>query len=119
MTNIASQKDAPGPIIEDVNTILKWSGVESIEAYQKLDLESKRAVHEKWAEGFEKYLFEGKAPTAELQNLFQRFRSWLISVYKELSNLGVNLNDDVRNVFDRMLTTSTEIENQMLHYRPL
>lgn len=72
-----------------------------------------RQFHERWAESFEQYLLEGKAPSAELQPLFRQFRSWLVRVYTSLTDFmrGRNLevNDEIRQVFDRMLATDAEI----------
>lgn len=72
-----------------------------------------RQFHERWAESFEQYLLEGKAPSAELQPLFRRFRAWLVNVYKSLTDFmrGRNLevNDEIRQVFDRMLATDEQI----------
>lgn len=69
-----------------------------------------REQHEKFATSFEAYLREGQAPTLELGRLFGRFRRWLISVYRDIKKeLGVELTDDIRRVFDRMLATEDEI----------
>lgn len=96
-------------ILNDSDALLRWFGVESLAEWYNLDFEEKRAYHEKFARGFEAYLFEGKAPSIELQGLFQRFRAWLVSVYRELKNLNVELTDEVRGVFDRMLATNEQI----------
>jgi hypothetical protein len=69
-----------------------------------------RAHHEDFARGFEAYLFEGKAPSIELQGLFQRFRAWLLNVYRSIAQLNVNLTPEIRGVFDRMLATTEEIK---------
>lgn len=69
-----------------------------------------REQHEKFATSFETYLREGQAPTLELGRLFGRFRRWLIGVYRDIKKeLGVELTDDIRRVFDRMLATEDEI----------
>lgn len=69
-----------------------------------------REQHEKFAKSFEAYLREGQAPTLELGRLFGRFRRWLIGVYRDIKKeLGVELTDDIRRVFDRMLATEDEI----------
>lgn len=69
-----------------------------------------REQHEKFATSFEAYLREGQAPTLELGRLFGRFRRWLVSVYRDIKKeLGVELTDDIRRVFDRMLATEDEI----------
>lgn len=65
--------------------------------------------HEKFARSFEAYLMEGKAPSQELRGAFARFRQWLTTIYRDITGLGVHLNDDVRGVFDRMLASSDEI----------
>lgn len=75
-----------------------------------------RYFHEQFARGFENYLFEGKAPSLELQPIFQRFRAWILSVYRTLKYLSgstvfdVQLSDEARGVFDRMLATSEQIQ---------
>jgi len=68
------------------------------------------AQHEQLARGFEAYLMEGKAPTPELEGTFARFRAWLLRIYQTVKALNVQLNDEVRSVFDRMLATQEEIE---------
>lgn len=105
-----SNKPGEQQILEDTNAILKWFGIRDLNEWNSLDFEEKRSYHEKFARGFEAYLFEGKAPSIEVQGIFQRFRAWMINVYKELKNLNVELNDEVRQVFDRMLATDEQIE---------
>ena len=78
------------------------------------------AKEDRFAKGFEKYLMEGNAPTANLAGLFQRFKLWLLDVYGA-GGPGVDLNDDIRGVFDRMLASEKEIEatRDALALRPL
>lgn len=89
------------------------AGRTPLDVWNAMTLDQKRPYHERWAEAFEQYLFEGKAPSQELQPLFRRFRSWLINVYKSLKQFmqGRNLrvSDDIRRVFDRMIATDEEI----------
>lgn len=69
-----------------------------------------REQHEKFAKSFEAYLSEGEAPSADLGRIFARFRRWMLRTYKDIKQaLGVELNDDIRRVFDRMLATEEEI----------
>ncbi len=65
--------------------------------------------HETFARGFEAYLREGEAPSIELAQVFHKFRKWLVSIYKDIKGLNVQINDDVRNVFDRMLATDEQL----------
>ncbi|MBA8904879.1 hypothetical protein [Aminobacter ciceronei] len=66
-------------------------------------------MQEQWARAFEAYLLEGKAPSIELRGAFEKFRAWLISIYKNLAGLNISPSDELRAVFDRMLATDDEI----------
>lgn len=108
-THIANQPGAPAAVADDMNALLKWFGVKDLATWQGMTIEQKRASHEKFARGFEAYLMEGKAPSTELNDLFARFRAWLLNVYKSLTALNVELSDEVRSVFGRMLASDQEI----------
>ncbi|MFZ2738037.1 MAG: hypothetical protein WAY02_07345 [Burkholderiaceae bacterium] len=60
------------------------------------------------------YLREGKAPSAALRPAFARFRAWLRALYEAIVGhpyfKGVQLNDDIRGVFDRLLASEQAIE---------
>lgn len=113
LADLAGQPNAPQQIVDDMAATLKWFGVPDLATWNGYTLEQKREHHEKWAESFEQYLFEGKAPNPELQPLFRRFRSWLINVYKSLQQFmrgrDLQLGDDIRRVFDRMIATDEQI----------
>lgn len=82
----------------------------------------RRAVHEQFARGFETYLMEGKAPSTELRNAFRTFARWLTQIYKSIrGQLNVNIDDEMRQVFDRMLATEEQIEaaNARSKYSPM
>jgi len=64
---------------------------------------------EKWARGFELYLARGEAPTSELRAAFASFKVWLSNIYKNLLNLRVELNDDIKGVMDRLLATDEQL----------
>lgn len=65
-----------------------------------------REQEEKFARGFEAYLLEGKAPTTAMGKVFERFRVWISRLYGALvgSQLNVGLDDEIRSVFDALLT---------------
>ena len=96
-------------LAKDTQALLDWFGVKDLDSWYAMDFEEQRGYHEKFAQGFEKYLFEGKAPSIELQPLFQRFAAWLKSIYRDLMRLKVELTPEVRGVFDRMLATNEQI----------
>ncbi len=107
-------------IVDDVSKLLTWHGIQGsidqqIAQWYGMGFEEKRAYHERTAESFEAYLFNGTAPSVELQPYFQRFRDWLLNVYKSVKRFlaghpeAGQLNDEVRGVFDRMLATNDQI----------
>ena len=101
----------------------KFMGFEGMapDVWLGLPLDQRRDGHERWARGFEAYLFEGKPPAAGLRGAFQKFRSWLLAVYKQLTGLNVELTPEVRGVFDRMLAAGNEIAlyEEAQSYAPL
>jgi len=101
--DLATAEDAAPQIRSDLDALLKWFGVESAD---QIGVDQ----HEQFARGFEAYLGEGKAPTPELQSVFSQFKQWILGVYRSLRNLDVELTDEVRGVFDRMLASQEEIE---------
>lgn len=109
MNDLAIQPEASEQLKKDLETLVKFAGVESIEKWNQMSLEQKRAGHEKVADAFEDYLMEGKSPSAELKKVFQRFRDWLLEVYKSITRQA-QLTDDVRQVFDRMLASQESID---------
>ncbi|MFZ5565976.1 MAG: hypothetical protein ACOY95_03135 [Pseudomonadota bacterium] len=119
--------DGERQILDDTYRALDWLEVRAtpeltaIEHWLTMSVDEKRPYHEKLARAHEAYLFEGKAPSLELQGLFQTFRSWLLNVYRALLKtmsagpgdigkaLNVELTDEFRQVMDRMLATSEQI----------
>jgi hypothetical protein len=103
-------------VVDDMNTVLKSFGIEGsptetpLAQWQNMTLEEKRDHHETFARSFEQYAMEGKAPSQALTEVFQKFRAWLVSVYKTLAGLNVKLTDDVRAVMNRMLATDEAIQ---------
>lgn len=82
----------------------------------------RRATHEQFARGFETYLMEGKAPSIELRNAFRTFARWLVQIYQSIKgDLRVRLDDEVRQVFDRLLATEEQIiaAESRLRYEPM
>lgn len=70
-----------------------------------------RWMQERFARGFEKYLMDGSAPTKEMQGVFRRFKKWLTDIYKTAKSLGnVELTPEIKDIFDRMISTESEID---------
>lgn len=60
--------------------------------------------HEKFARSFERYFMEGRAPSQALAGVFGQFKAWLIGIYQTVSKLRAPITEDIRDVFDRMLS---------------
>jgi GGDEF domain-containing protein len=105
MSQAVEDPNADEQLKADWDTALKWLGADS---FEKLTTEQ----HEKWARGFERYLHEGKAPSAKLKAAFSAFKLWLKGIYRTFAGHNVELNDEIRGVFDRLLATDREIEQQ-------
>ena len=114
MANVSTAANAPEAIVNDMATVLKWFGVKDIATWNAMTLDQKRPYHEKFAESWEQYLFEGNAPTVELKPLFRRFREWMVNVYRSLEEFArthnTQLNDEVRAVFGRMVAVEDQIK---------
>lgn len=103
MAEIGKLPDVPAAVRADLDTALQWAGLKDPGKWPEMSLDEKRPYHEKFARGFEQYLRDGEAPSAELKGVFQRFRDWLVEIYKSAKSLNVKLNDDIRGVLNRML----------------
>ena len=90
-------------------------GANAFAVWRSMTLEQQRPYHERFAESVEQYVIEGKAPSAELVPLMQKWRQWILSVYQSLSKFltgntaGPSLSPEVRQVLDRMLASSEQI----------
>jgi len=111
----------------DADILLNWFGIAGDNVDQRLanwnamTLDEQRKHHEAVAYNWELYLHTGKAPSVELQGVFDRFRRWLTRAYKSIrddlneiyrNQFGTDLpflTDEVRGVFDRMLASEEQI----------
>ncbi len=92
----------------DGEAFISW-GNDGMEKDSEAGLAFDRAAHEYFARGFERYLAEGEAPSAEMQGVFLKFKHWLCEIYRNLTQPDVELSSDIRGVFDRMLATDDAI----------
>lgn len=87
--------DQSPELAADLKTVREWLGNDGGAIT--------RDQHEQFARGFEAYLRDGKAPNSALREVFKRFRDWLTGIYRSLTDLDVELSDDVREVMDRLI----------------
>lgn len=111
--------------VKDFETMLDYAGT-TRERWEYLNSKPRSAltkdedkelvkIQETWATAAEQYILEGKAPNRELQPVFNRFKKWLLNVYKTIESFvknnqyAVPITDEVRQVFDRMLASEQQI----------
>ena len=83
-------RDALGNIIYDQN-------------FQSKEQAQEYAQNELFARGFETYLKEGKSPNNYMKQAFKSFWNWLRHLYRSAKSLNVDLNDDIRAVYDDII----------------
>lgn len=120
--DMAQMPNATQQMRDDMQTVLDWFGVKDLATWNAMSLDEQRQYHESFAYNFEIYLFEGKAPSVKMQSMFDKFASWLRTVYvsirDELNAIyrdenGVDLpilTGEVRQVMDRMLASEEQIQ---------
>lgn len=91
------QKFADNPkTAEQLAEIYKYLGVENGALT--------REQEERFADTFEVYLLDGRAPNQILKGAFARFKKWISSLWYEVKRLsGIKVTDEVRATFDEML----------------
>lgn len=130
LTRLISHPSATPQMKADLQAMVEFGGATmdqwtawtvEYEATGKIP-EGMRKVHEAVAYNTEIYLFEGKAPSLELQGAFERFVRWMKQVYINIRDqlnaayrqeFGEDLpvlTGEVRQVFDRMLASGEEIK---------
>lgn len=91
----------------DQAIVEKWCGVQN-GAWT-------REAEEQFAKGFERYIYEGQAPTSRLRVVFQTLRDMLVRIYGSIKGIGgVKLSPEIRQVFDRMVSTQKEREAEAM-----
>jgi hypothetical protein len=127
---VAQMPGAPARVSQDLDILFNFMGVEGdtfeqrLANYQSMSVDARRPLEEKVTYNAEIYVYEGKAPSAELQGVFERMAAWMRRVYKSIRDdlnaiyrreFGTDLpilTSEVRAVFDRMLASEEAIKRQ-------
>lgn len=99
----AKHPEAPADLVKDSETVKKWLGVGE-------DGKITTVMHEKFARGMERKMIEGVSPSRALDGVFEKFKGWLNQIYTTARQRTRSspINDDIRDVFDRLLTNKPE-----------
>lgn len=87
---------------EDIAKIEKHFGVPSGAKKWEVDAE------EAFAEAFERYVMEGKAPASHLMEAFEALKQTLLNLYRDVKSAKIPMQDDVKQLFDKLLTVEKE-----------
>ena len=67
-------------------------------------------AQERFARGFEEYLYKGQAPTTGLRKAFRTFKRWLGNIYKGYIGVGGRATPEVEAIMARIIASEEEIE---------
>lgn len=103
---------------DDLRVVEAWlkeqTGIDQFELGWQQGTKKYREQKELFARAFERYLMEGKAPKPELRSVFRRIADMLLEIYRKIKNLDVELNDEMRALFDKWLS-DYEADESRLH----
>ena len=110
-------------MLDDVKRLLKWSGFKgTLAEWRAMTIDQRREFHEAIAVSFERYLYEGVAPSRELRGAFRRLLDYMRGKFEDLV-LGYQrdyerefgrelpgMNDEVRAIFGRMMSAERDVQ---------
>lgn len=109
MAQTAAHPDAPARVREGWAKMEEFVGAEPGQTWT-------REMEEKFARAGERFLLEGKAPSPELQTVFEKLRQWFLELYANADAAGLQITDDMRSVFGNMLTTPMKDGDKAFRY---
>ena len=83
-------------LLADAMALLKSWGINSVEEWRALGVDGQRKYQEQFAAQTEIFLSKGKAPTRDLEGIFERFGKWIVDLYKSI--IGVDAENPVETV---------------------
>lgn len=111
MQTMVDSDIADDSLREDYQMILKWMGRQKYQAEvgtREYEVEREEA----FARAFEAYIIKGTAPVSYLEKAFEMMKRMLTTIYKDVLNLNVELDDDIIGVFNRLLSTEELVERE-------
>lgn len=112
---VTKSKETDLSLRKDARILLDHFGIKDQAEWDALGVEGQRRYHEKFASYVEEYLTTGRAPTPQMRSLLEKFRQWIVGIYRDFrahlneryrAQFGEDLpplSDDVRGVLERNL----------------
>ena len=112
--DLAQRAEASDMLKGDYQKILKFLGADEGKAFTE-------AQHEQWAQANETYFLKGEPPTPGMRGVFQRIGLWMQSVYRNATKIGVELDPEIKGVFNRLYAGDRAIEEaqQLVDMTPM
>jgi site-specific DNA-cytosine methylase len=70
----------------------------------------RETAHETFADALLDYYTKAESPSAKLEKAFENQRRWLMRLYNNGKKMNVEVNPEMKGLFDRMLATQREID---------
>lgn len=90
--------------------------IERVEAWENLGKADRDNAHERFARGFEAYLWEGHCPVGRLREAFRTVTKFLKKVYADATKLGIQMTPEIVRMYDQLFAAQDAIakDNQNL-----
>lgn len=95
--------------MNQMTALLEYLGVNSFE-------EIGTDQHEKFAETFVAWVGTGKAPSADIQKAFFRFKQWVIGFFKDIKNTGFEITPEIDRFMGALMATKEEVDISSMVY---
>lgn len=105
MAELSKESDA---VKGDFDAFLSHRGL-TAEMWEKMSRNDKEPHHEAFAKQYERWLFEGVAPSKALRDTFFRTRETLTEIYGA-AGPKIQVTPELRRIFERLHATDAEIE---------
>ena len=115
---VTTVNDLPQGIYDDFAAMNRWLGISDIDfskpkdSWTKEQQERYTNAQEKWASAGEQYFATGQAPSFGLRSIFNKFKTWMASVYGAIKNIRylgedkhfheVEITPETRKFFDNL-----------------
>ena len=103
--------DGQRSFVETSERLVKHYGMKSLADFNAAPRAVRRSVHERFARDYERYIYEGHAPTSGLARVFQQFSNWLRTIYRTIAEIpNGKMTDETRALFDALFVSAEEQE---------
>lgn len=105
LMELTKSKETDLSLRKDARIILDHFGIKDQAEWDALGVEGQRKYHEQFASYVEEYLTTGRAPTPQMRSLLEKFRQWIVGLYRDFR---AHLNDRYRAQFGEDLPPLSE-----------